>query len=130
MHRHPFNYSDRAAPYWESGADGILRISRCQQCQFYIHPPLPICPQCRSRHVEFEAVSGAGVVHSFTTSRYKWTEGIEPPYILAEVELLEQKGLIILSNIVNVDLDAVVIGMAVSVSFIQAGNAWIPVFRP
>jgi len=130
MQREPFGYSERAAPYWEGGVDGILRIARCQECQFYIHPPMPVCPRCRSRAVEFEPVSGRGTVHSFTISRYEWTAGIEPPYLVAQVELVEQEGLIVLTNIVDCDVDAAAIGMQVSVRFIEAGNAWIPVFRP
>jgi len=130
MQREPFAYSERAAPYWESGADGALRLARCQQCGFYLHPPLPICPRCRSRQVEFEPLSGRGVVYSFTISRYKWSPGIEPPYLVAQVELVEQEGLIVVTNIVDCDVDKAAIGMAVSVRFIQAGSAWIPVFRP
>ena len=32
--------------FWTSGATGALRFMRCGACGFWIHPPLPRCPQC------------------------------------------------------------------------------------
>ena len=70
--------SDRTRPYWTSGKDGVLRISRCQDCGNYIHPPKPVCPRCQGDHVEFEQVSGEGTVDSFTINRYQW-KAEKPP---------------------------------------------------
>ena len=33
--------------FWTSGDDGRLRFLRCDQCGFFVHPPSPICPECR-----------------------------------------------------------------------------------
>jgi hypothetical protein len=118
----------RTKDYWLSGEDGLLRIARCQACGWYLHPPLPLCPKCRCREVRFEAVSGRGSVYSWTVNRYQWTPGMPPPYVLAQVELAEQAGLFVLSTIVGCDIDAVSIGMPVSVIFEQSGDTWIPVF--
>src|ERR1019366_4675146 len=89
----------RTGEYWRSGADGVLRIARCQSCGRYLHPPQPACPRCHGREIRFEPVSGRGVVYSWTINRYQWTPGMPPPYVLAEVELVEQEGLRILTNI-------------------------------
>ena len=35
--------------FWRSGADGKLRIQGCSDCGQLVHPPVPICPRCRSR---------------------------------------------------------------------------------
>lgn len=71
---------------------------------------------------------------SYTINRYQWAPGIEPPYVLAEVELDEQPGLRLLTAIVDVDPDAepphVTIGMPVEVRFGQSGDAWLPLFAP
>lgn len=120
--------TERTAEYWRSGADGVLRIARCQACGWYMHPPLPACPKCHGREVRFEPVSGRGTVYSSTINRYKWSPGMEPPYVLAQVELVEQPGLMIMTNIVGCEPEAVTIDMPVSVAFEQAGEAWIPVF--
>jgi uncharacterized protein len=76
----------------------------------------------------FEAVSGRGTVWSFTVNRYAWTPALEPPYVIAEVELEEQPGLRLLTSIV--DASEVEVGMAVRVTFAPAGEWWVPVFRP
>ena len=46
--------------FWTSGADGRLRIQRCDDCQTLVHPPVPICPACRSRAWAPTVVSGRG----------------------------------------------------------------------
>jgi uncharacterized OB-fold protein len=120
--------TERTGDYWRSGADGVLRIARCQACGWYLHPPLPVCPKCHDREVRFEPVSGEGVVYSWTINRYQWSPGMTPPYVLAQVELIEQTGLRILSNIVGCEPEAVGIGMTVRVAFERAEAAWIPVF--
>jgi uncharacterized OB-fold protein len=48
--------------FWHAGERGVLRFMRCQGCRHYVHPPLPICPVCKSREVRDEAVSGKGTI--------------------------------------------------------------------
>lgn len=120
----------RTEQYWRSGADGKLRIARCQSCEYYLHPPLPVCSQCHGRTISFEAVSGKGTIWSYTINRYQWSKGLKPPYIVAEVELLEQEGLKIVTNVVGLNVEDAEIDMQVHVEFEQAGDAYIPVFRP
>jgi uncharacterized protein len=122
--------TDRTAEFWRAGADGVLRIARCQACGWRVHPPRPVCPRCRGSELRFEDVSGRGTVHSWTVNRYQWTPGMEPPYVLAEVELVEQEGLRLLTNIVGCAPGEVRIGMPVTVVFERAGDAWVPVFAP
>lgn len=129
MERVPPILNDRTTEYWRSGADGVLSIARCQECGWYLHPPLPVCPKCRECRVRFEPVSGRGTVYSFTINRYRWTPGMEPPYVVAQVELVEQEGLYILTNIVDCDPEAVRIDMEVTVTFEHAGESWVPVFK-
>ena len=120
----------RTEQYWRSGSDGVLRIARCQDCGRYLHPPTPICPRCRCREIVFTPVSGRGAVHSYTLNRYQWSPGMTPAYVIAEVALEEQEDLLILTNIVGVEPEAVRIGLPVHVRFEPAGEAWLPVFQP
>ena len=46
--------------FWRSGADGKLRIQGCSDCGQLVHPPVPICPQCRSRASAPVEMSGRG----------------------------------------------------------------------
>jgi uncharacterized OB-fold protein len=122
--------SDRSRPYWLSGAEGVLKLATCQACGFRLHPPKPICPRCRSRDIAFAPVSGRGRIHAWTINRYPWNPRLPPPYVIADVELEEQEGLLILSNIVDCPLEALRVGLPVQVAFEQAGEAFVPVFRP
>jgi uncharacterized OB-fold protein len=122
--------TERTAPFWTSGSDGRLRIPRCGGCGHYQHPPLPVCPACHSSDVSWEPVSGRGTLWSWTLNRYQWVPSMPPPYVVAEVELAEQPGLRLLTNLVDADPAAIRIGMAVTVCFARAGDAFIPLFRP
>jgi uncharacterized OB-fold protein len=122
--------SDRTRAFWTSGADGRLRVPRCQNCGTYQHPPKPICPKCHGREIAYEPVSGKGTVHAFTINRYLWKAGMPPPYVVAEVEIAEQPGLCLLTNIVDCPIEDVHVGMPVTVAFIPSEDLWIPVFHP
>jgi uncharacterized OB-fold protein len=129
--RPPPVITEGTAAFWRGGAVGELRIQRCQNCDRWLHPPLPMCPRCHGRELEPAAVAGTGTVYSFTVNRYQWTPSLEPPYVIAEVELDEQPGLRLLTSIVG--CDEVTIGMPVRVRFEPAGeaaDAWVPVFAP
>ena len=56
--------------FWTSGADGRLRVQRCADCTQLVHPPVPICPRCRSRSWTPAEVSGRATVVAFTVIGY------------------------------------------------------------
>jgi uncharacterized OB-fold protein len=116
--------------FWRAGEQGILRFMRCQACAHYIHPPLPICPVCKSREVRAEPVSGRGTVLTTTINHQVWEPGLEAPYMLAIVEMDEQSGLRLTTNIVNCDIKTAAIGMRVRVLFEQCVDVWLPLFEP
>lgn len=115
--------------FWTSGADGRLRFLRCQACGYYLHPPLPRCPVCGSRDVAPEVVSGLGEVFSFTVNHHSWDGGTEP-YAIGLVELPEQVGLRLTTNIVGMPADDVRVGIPVQVVFEQHGEVFFPLFEP
>ncbi len=116
--------------FWTSGADGRLRFLRCGSCGYWIHPPGPICPVCHSQEVAPEAVAGNAVLHTYTVNQQAWLPGFDPPYVVAIVELPEQEGLRLTTNLVNCALDDVRIGMPVQVVFEQWEDVWLPLFEP
>jgi len=126
--RTPPVLTEATAAFWTGGADGELRICRCQSCGWWLHPPQPVCRRCRGRDIVPQPTSGRGTVWSFTINRYPWSAGIRPPYVLAEVELDEQAGLRLLTSVV--DCADVRIGLPVTVRFESADDAWVPVFAP
>jgi uncharacterized OB-fold protein len=121
--------NDDNRDFWTGGRDGELRIIRCSDCGFYIHPPSPRCPRCLGANVAPVAVSGRGRVYSYTVNERMWSPGLDVPYIIAIVELEEQPGLRLMTNIVDCPLDQVAIDMPVTVEFREQGDVSVPVFR-
>ena len=119
---------DRA--FWTGGSDGQLLIHRCTVCRHWFHPPAPLCPRCRTRDVQPEPVSGRGTVWAATVNHQPWFAALPPPYVIGIIELVEQAGLRLLSNVIGCDPDAVRAGMAVRVEFERVHESvWLPVFR-
>lgn len=91
---------------------------RCRQCGRVNVPERPVCPGCGSEDVETVKLSGRGEVYSYTVM-YKAPDSFERsvPYVVALVRL--EEGALISAQITDVDLDDVVVGMAVEVVFRQ-----------
>ena len=115
--------------FWTSGADGALRFLRCQDCGYYVHPYGPRCPQCLGSRLEPEKVSGTATLHTFTVNHQPWYPGLDPPYVVAIVELPEQAGLRLTTGIVGTAPDDVFVGMPVRVVFEQYEDVWLPFFE-
>jgi hypothetical protein len=116
--------------FWSGGAHGELRIQRCQACGYWIHPPTEICPNCLSRELAAEATSGKGTLFSFAVSHQAAGPGVPVPYTIALVELPEQAGLRVLSNLVNCEPADTRVEMPVRVVFEQHDDVFVPLFEP
>jgi uncharacterized OB-fold protein len=120
--------------FWTGGEDGELRFLRCQDDGYYIHPPVFRCPKCLGKNVEPEDVSGRATVLTYSINHQQWMPGPEVPYVVAIVEIVEQEGLRLTTNIVNCEPDDVRIGMPVRVLFEEHADGdekvWIPLFEP
>jgi uncharacterized OB-fold protein len=75
-------------------------------------------------------VSGAATLHTFTVNHQPWYPGLDPPYVIAVVELMEQEALRLTTGIVGCAPGDVVIGMPVRVVFEQYEDVWLPFFEP
>ena len=119
--------------FWEGCRAGELRILRCRDCGTYIHQPAPRCHACLSDNLEWQRVSGRGRVYSWVVVHHGTLPGFaqETPYVVAFVDLGEQPGLRILSNVVGCDPAEIRDGFEVSVDFADAGeDVRLPIFRP
>lgn len=124
-------------PFWEAAGRGELAIQLCGDCDSYQHPPRPICQRCTSSSFVYAPVSGRGRVHSYTTNHQRNVAGFEDavPYVNLIVELEEQSGLYLLSDLPAGEGDWVEIGAAVVVAFelfqdAQGEAIALPQFRP
>ena len=122
--------NDLNRPFWTGGERGELCLLRCRACKHWIHPPAPICPACLSREVAAEATSGRARVATFTVNHQPWIPGFAPPYVIAIVELAEQTGLRLTTNLIGCAPGDVRIGMPVRAVFEQHDEVWIPLFEP
>ena len=128
----PLPYVDGdTRPFWEGCAKGELRLQRCLKCGAYRHPPSPICQDCLSPDHEWIATSGRGTVYTFVIVHRAFNPAWESevPYVVAVIELAE--GPHILSNVVDVSVNAVHIGMPVKVRFeLASEEISLPKFAP
>jgi uncharacterized OB-fold protein len=124
---------DLSRPYWQGARRGVLLIQRCTACGSYVHYPKPTCPGCGHADLRPTPVSGRGTVYTFTVSHYVGAPGFEneTPYVIALVELEEQPGLRLVSNLRGCGADQVRVGMPVEVVFEEVmPGITLPQFRP
>jgi len=80
----------------------------------------------------WEKLSGQGRLKSWTTIHIDVLPGVEPPFIIGEVELMEQPGLIMVAHMVGTSAEMLRADAAVTMSFVapQASEGVaIPEFR-
>ncbi|MET0199091.1 MAG: OB-fold domain-containing protein [Rhodococcus fascians] len=119
--------------FWEATARGELRIQQCRACSTMQHPPRAFCRNCMSFDLGSQIVSGRATVVTFTIAMQSFHPSFDTrlPYVLVVVELCEQAGLRMISNLVRCDPEDVAIGADVEVEFVeQPGDFVLPLFRP
>ena len=119
------------APFWAAARDHRLALPQCRECGFIVFPPKSRCPRCLSTNVAWTDMSGRGTVYTFSVMHDTFMRGYDPPYVVAEVELEEQPGLRLTSNILDCAIGDVHIGMPVEVTFEdRTEDVSLPQFRP
>ena len=128
---------DYECGFWEGTRAGELRIQRCANCGRFRHLPTPMCPECSSLQYDWTQVSGRGFVYSFVIVRHPVHPAIrereQTPYNICMIELEEQEGLRVCSNVLQVAPEDIGIGMPVRVAFMPAvedPDVVLPVFLP
>ena len=121
--------------FWDATRDGVLAIQRCASCRRYQHPPCPLCRNCGSTELGYEAVSGQARLLGWTTTRHPVIAGFESalPYTCLVVELVEQPGLFLLSDLIGRSQPGrLMVGMAMRVVFPGRGEDGpvLPQFEP
>ncbi|MEX2446132.1 MAG: Zn-ribbon domain-containing OB-fold protein [Dehalococcoidia bacterium] len=122
--------SEEAAPFWEHLRAGELRLQRCQDCAAFTHPPRLVCASCGATGREWAAVSGRGTVYSYVVTHQAVHPAFEghTPYATVVVEL--EEGPLLTSNLVDVPIEDVSIGMPVELALVEVGDGvTLPLFR-
>lgn len=129
----PVPVADRdSAAFWDGLRRHRLLILRCVSCRYWLHPPQASCHRCFGMRLEPEEVSGRGTVYSYTLAQREFAPGVKPPYVAALVELEEQEGLRLVTNIVNIRAADVRIGLPVQVLFwdLDDADVTLALFEP
>ena len=118
-------------PWWEAAAEHRLVVQHCTSCGRTRLPPAPICPECRSADSDWKQVSGAGEVYTYTIVHRPIAAGQQLPFVIAVIALEDSGGLRIISNLVDVKLDELDIGLPVQLVWEDmSADLTIPRFRP
>ena len=118
--------------FWDAAADHLLVLQRCSACGYREYPPEVVCTECQREDFEYEALSGRGTLFSFAVVERAFHPGFVAhlPYVVAMVELVEQPGLRLLTNVVDADPAMLEVGMELEVVFEEREHATLPQFRP
>lgn len=118
--------------YWAAAAQHRLVLQRCRSCQQLQYPPEICCLHCQFDDLELAEASGHGVLYSYAVVERALHAGFLDalPYVVALVELDDQPGLRILTNLVGVPPGTELrCGMPVQVSFEERGAVTLPQFQ-
>ena len=119
--------------FWDGCRAGRLMIQRCAQCGYLQHWPRTVCKKCLSFDLGSAEMSGRGTLYTYTVCRQAFHPWFEDrlPYALAVVELTDQPGLKMVSNIVGCEPDDLQVGMELEVVFERVDDRLtLPMFRP
>lgn len=122
-----------SAPFWEGVAARKLLVQVCEQCKRLQFPFDSRCGSCESSQLSTQQVSGRGTVFSFTETvsgaRHPYFQSLSP-YLVGQVQLDEQEGLIFASNFPGSAYADLEVGAPVSVEFQEiADGVLLPQFR-
>ncbi len=101
--------------FWDGLLQRELRIQRCVACHQLQHPPAPMCTGCHGFELDSMVASGRGIVHSFVVAEHPQIPPFSYPNVIVLVEL--EEGTRLVSRLVDVEPDAVRIGMPVAVDY-------------
>lgn len=120
-------------PFWDATARHVLLVPQCGHCGTWRMPPTPFCPACQSQQIDWRTLSGRGSVYSYTIVERGLVAGMDEhlPYVPAVIELEGAGGVRLISNVVDVEVAELRVGMAVQVIWDDQGNGVaLPRFAP
>lgn len=114
--------------FFDGLRNGQVLVQQCSACGALRHPPIPMCPQCRSLDWQAVPVGERAALWSFVVMHHPVVPPFEAGYVVATVEF--PNGIRMVMNLEGVEEDAIEIGMPVRVAaeFVEADLA-LPVAR-
>ncbi len=115
-------------PYWNAHAEGRVVLPRCTACDRYQQRWPLLCPECGNEDYEWSAVSGLGVIYTYTVAHRTWVAGFDEdlPYVVVSVALDEQPDLYLTTNLIgSYQVGELDIGLRVRAAFESRGDRTI-----
>ena len=113
------------AAFWSAAEKRQLVVQRCGACDAFQFYPRPFCLACDAEQLDWVPAAGVGTVYAVTTVHMRVDPALEPPYVVAVVELDEGPRLV--TNLVG---DPAGIGERVRVAWRERdGEPPLPVFE-
>ncbi|MGF7158697.1 hypothetical protein FHS85_000307 [Rhodoligotrophos appendicifer] len=102
--------------FFQAARSGSLAFPHCKSCGQFHWYPMKRCPHCRSEDLEWVPSKGQGTLYSWTVVRHPFDEAMagDLPYIVALIEFPDAPGIRLVSNLVDVDVDDIKMGMELS----------------
>lgn len=101
--------------FFAAARRGRLEVQQCGACGRLRHPPAPVCAHCRSFDWGTFACSRRCTLHSWTVVHHPTDPAFDCPVVVGLVDLAEGPRLV--ADIVGVDPEELVVGMALEVGF-------------
>ena len=116
-------------PFWTGLSEGRLMIQYSPSSDKWVFYPRALAPGTLADDLEWRQVSGLGTVYTFTVARRPtappWSDAV--PQIIAVVEVAD--GARIPTELVDVDPDAVKVGMPVRAVFDRTGAPGVTLLK-
>ena len=115
---YPPRVSEFTKEFWEPLKAGVLRTTRCAQCQKQTFPPKVICPHCWSDSMDWTDLASEGQLYSWTKVHAAPTAfQHESPYMVGIVDL--DSGVRVACRLVSVSSDNPRIGDRIEIVVFQ-----------
>lgn len=121
---------ETSAPFWAHCNERRLAFQQCAACLRLVHPPLPVCPACRSVERAWADAPTTARVFSFTWVHTAAHESVKAvlPYNVALVEFPGLPGVRLVTNVVDAKPATLAIGDPLELVWELQGAQWLPRF--
>ena len=117
-------------PFWDATKDHELKYQVCDDCGGLVWHPRRHCTHCTSLNLSWKTSKGEGTVYTYSIVRQNYHPAFREriPYVVAWIDVDE--GFRMLSNVVDVDAEAVEVGQRVRVRWLDQEGLALPAFTP
>ena len=116
--------------FWKELQEERLVVQSCSSCTDLYHPPRVMCEKCGGASFQWVPMSGTGTVFSYVVTHQPVHPALDGKTPFATVNIQLDEGPHIISNLVDVDVQDIHIGLPVTVVFKHVSSEiTLPLFR-